>query len=482
MSVGSEGLVIKNNLLYRGGGIQLLGRCKNIEIRDNLIREGPGNGITLGSVAGEGSDRRPEGTLTNITITDNRIQDMAGNGIGVAEFFDLDEAPLLIMTNRLKICDNEIIGCLNGDLQSLPGDAAYAGIALADGELIVIRNNRIEDNGLTSESPVPVCGIFILHSEGVEITGNYICGNGQRPAFVAHTDGYQGGIVLPHATVPLTYDPESDGINLSENFFPAAKIHRNVVIAHSGRALYIQALGAVSVTDNYLACRGKIPDKTKVPLFGSAVYITNIGGSQPLIPQFFAFANKIITMETSTLSAGGSLLITSQSRLNGQVIFKANQVFLDYLVDTVSIYGGGLVPPRGGWSFLRDFKPCIATFILSQDDVCFEGNQVSGDYLSLIILANTAVFGATVRAANNVFKDQMIRGGIFSYISWAQMNTAINNQATHCYWVDAANIGGHKFLEQAFNQTLETINQPPDISALCNFLKSIIGSSFPVTP
>jgi hypothetical protein len=54
----------------------------------------------------------------------------------------------------------------------------YGGISLASALDLFVRDNFIADNGFDFVNPV--CGIFLLHGEGVEISRNVIRNNGGR--------------------------------------------------------------------------------------------------------------------------------------------------------------------------------------------------------------------------------------------------------------------------------------------------------------
>ena len=163
---------------------------------DNLIQGGIGNGITLGSLTAVALDDGTAagqwvgwvddpgngayesiGMLYDIRIENNRILDMGLNGIGVAAFFNLDEVDEFISVEGLDISGNEIRGCLNQPLlpiaDDMVGSKGYGGIALADVEMLSIQHNVIEGNGETRDLE-PVCGIYVLHAEGAEVSDNRI--------------------------------------------------------------------------------------------------------------------------------------------------------------------------------------------------------------------------------------------------------------------------------------------------------------------
>ena len=87
------------------------------------------------------------------------------------------------------------VGTLPFNLRDVIG---FGGVALADVEYLVIRENLIANNGRSSLDPI--CGVFVLHGAGIAIDGNRILHNGQ-PAEEDQQPrpGRRGGIVLAFA-------------------------------------------------------------------------------------------------------------------------------------------------------------------------------------------------------------------------------------------------------------------------------------------
>ena len=232
------------------GGIQLGGGCDRVKVRGNRIQSGVGNGITLGSIStlvdgewvvggwvvnaddpcnpcrpgdtgvppgdGDGGPQfRSDGPLVDIEIRDNEIRDMGLNGIGVIGFFALSKVPELVSVYGLTIVENEIRFCLIRPLalieQQFANILGYGGIALADVSALEIRENVIEDNG--ADYREPVCGIYLLYGEGVEIVENRIANNGHDLGELASQAkaGPRGGIYIAACTPPLG-PPGSDAV------------------------------------------------------------------------------------------------------------------------------------------------------------------------------------------------------------------------------------------------------------------------------
>ena len=140
-----------------------------------------------------------------------------------------------------------------------------------------VHHNDILNNGQSHISPI--CGIYVLHGEGVEISDNRIINNGEKFSGNNGNEmpGARSGIHLVYAitpTVSLFPDNKREGYP-RQNGVPAAKIHNNIVSHPVGRALTINALGPVSVTDNQLTSRGVLEGRASA--IGSTVSILNLG-------------------------------------------------------------------------------------------------------------------------------------------------------------------------------------------------------------
>ncbi|MEX0762674.1 MAG: DUF6519 domain-containing protein [Dehalococcoidia bacterium] len=294
------------------GGIQVGGGSDRVRILENTITGGNGRGITLGSIVyipqqhkdlpredftrflqvaiflppglniivdgrgcvtwtlnpqppaddvGDPLIPASTGSLSEVEIKDNRISSMAGSGISAAHFFDPAETADCITVNGLRIRDNIIRNCLQGDVAEASISArtfgAFGGVTLGAAIGLEMRNNVIEANGLSHINPV--CGVFALYTEGAVFDDNRITGNGPR----SNTDavpraGNRGGIVIAYATPPTSGTQPAASVQLSVLTAPepAVRIHRNVVIAPEGRALRITASGEVVVQHNSLSSQG----------------------------------------------------------------------------------------------------------------------------------------------------------------------------------------------------------------------------------
>ena len=475
------GSAITSNLINAGrGGIQLGGTVERANVSNNNIRGGRGDGITLGSLSlvddneivlraivasirfaddicqpcappnivipprfeieddgGGGNIPDPPvvvsaGTLYDIAISGNHIEGMGRNGIGVVGFFDLEESDEFISVENLTISHNHIEGCLNRPLpeveSELEDDIGYGGIALGDTLNLVIHHNEIIGNGLSHLDPI--CGIYGLHCEGVEICDNRVLDNGikQNERTGDERKGARSGIHLVYAIAPTEplFTGDTRQTFPRQNGVPAAKIHNNIVSHPVGRALTINALGPVSVTDNQLTSRGIL--RGQPSSIASTVAILNLGVSNELYQQIFSFAQMTsgaagmasmtsgisnLTAESATLSQPGlDDFRVGRYLANGNVMFSNNQVVLDEL-DTISNFA------------------LSAVAIFSLDDVAFNDNQCDYSLWTDFLIFPNFLYAPSVRASDNRFKEGFLNA-LLSGVTFGFMNTTTDNHSTHC--------------------------------------------------
>jgi Family of unknown function (DUF6519) len=449
------------------GGIQIGGTSDRVRIVNNLIQGGQGNGITLGSLAQvdddgiiiiyfPGSfgfidpcypckdlDSSPPGVLTadgltvisagalhDIYIEDNLIYNMGSNGIGVAAFFDLEKQDEFISVDGLTIVRNEIRHCLYRRILDIPQNMmncmGYGAIALADVDYLLVHDNVIENNG--PNYLMPICGIFVLHGEGIEICRNRIRNNGANngePTQNAHP-GPRGGIYIVFGIAPrLPIIPQQKLHIPAQNGVPAIKVHDNVVSSPLGQALAMAALGPVSVVGNQLTSLGVIVRSDSSTFWATTVLILNLGLSNELYFQLLAFnalAQGIIKSKAGYMVDGDTLVapqpglddeVLGQYLANGNVLFTDNQCLLD-LMDEI---------PEGAISSI---------LIASLDDIAFQNNQCDCDlFLGDIIFTQAIVLGMSVRVTGNRFKEGIL-GAWLSAMTFGFVNMTTNNQSTHC--------------------------------------------------
>jgi hypothetical protein len=466
------------------GGIQVGGTSDRVRIIDNLIQRGMGTGIVLGHILemteysqpvdgynqpwhgyyndycypcrpgssyvppdeGETSTTKVSaGALSEILIKGNRILDMGLNGIGVEGFFNLDAADEFITVERLTIQDNEIRNCLNRPLRDIPddmtGSMGYGAIALADVEYLVIDNNVIEDNGPDngSEPHDPVCGIYILHGEGIDIFDNRILNNGAsstNPTSEAKR-GPRGGIHIAYAVAPVVNIELAVSFGLKvprQNGVPAARIHDNIVTSPLGRALAITALGPVSVVGNQFTSRGMVLKGSDPSFLAAAVSIINLGISNEFYGQLLLFALRLfgaagknnltfgldnfqVTDDAFVIPQKGlDDMVPGQYLANGNVLFSNNQCTLDLLEKGVSYAVSSIL-------------------ILTLDDIGFHNNQCDCSLLDDFIIIHSVLLGLSLRVSDNRFKEGLINN-LISAFTFGVMNMTTHNEATHCLWIN----------------------------------------------
>ena len=470
------------------GGLWLRGGSESIRVIDNWIAGGIGHGITLGHVElvadgqvlarpvgvvgwipipvdhpffpcwpggghippGSGTPEDPTPTagppLREILIERNRIEAMGVNGISVVGFFTNDEQGV-ISVEDLTIIGNLIRRCLRRPVEDVLDEMidrmGFGGIVLADVELLAIRDNRVEENG--DDHLEPICGVYVLHGEGVDLSRNTIIGNGAKTDQKAAgaKQGARGGIVIQTAVAPIFE------IDREERFFPnvrgipAVKVHDNVVSAPLGQALLVNALGPVSVVANQLSSHGVYGGS----LAAATVQILNLGvaleflgvaviGLAGLAKGTTAFAAPVdaaghdpnapppeeVELGATTNRAPAAAQMLSRMVFNGNVLLHDNQCLLE-LLD------------------LGTEAALSSVAILSLDDVSVQGNQSDCELIDDFVLINAFTMGVTNRIVGNRLKEGLFNT-LFSAMSWGFLNMAAHNEATHCLITMAAPNGG----------------------------------------
>ena len=446
------------------GGIQIGGGSERVSIVDNVIDTGMGNGITLGSltikddpnpnipivwivnvddpcdpckpgdviiidpVPGQPGGYVSAGDLYEILIKCNRIHNMGLNGIGVVGFFDLSGADEFISVHGLFIAGNDIRRCLARPLAPIPpsmiDSVGYGGIALADVDNLVIRDNLIAENGPSHIEPV--CGIFVLHGEGIEIFANRILENGRKTGTpnTSAKDGRRGGINIVYALAPTVEIAFAGSDVPDQNGVPALAVHDNIVSQPLGMALSVMALGPVSVVANEFTTRGLIDRATSPSFIAATVAIVNLGLSNEsyLDLLFFRLLGAKQSSNQGSSGSGNQVVAPRQgaddftlaARLaNGNVLFDDNQCVLD-LIET-------------GFSLAVS-----SILIISLDDVGFASNQCDCSLFDDFVYVQAALLAMSVRATANRFKEGRYNALLSAFTVGLVMNTTTQNQATHC--------------------------------------------------
>ena len=457
------------------GGIQLGGGSDRVRIVRNVIRGGIWNGITLGSINIIGSNdpgdnpdtpNSPDpcdpckpvdlgddpvggrfrfesaGDLYDIEITCNRISDMGINGIGVVRFFNIGTGGDMVGVHGLHIYDNFITRCMRRDLalvsptmQFLVG---YGGIALAKVSDLRILRNEIVNNGVSRIQPI--CGVFAIFVQGLQLDGNRIMNNGARTEAPAKNaqNGIRGGVhvwlVLPLIEVSTSSAPLtklaatnfSSGASTND-VVPACSMRDNIIAAPLGRAVTLFALGYVVVNRNRLlteATTGRGLD-----LIAATVLIGNLGLSNELtlglliVILWKSFGKTKRAGDQLCQLAKGLGLINPgppgsfwpplvRQWVTGKTLLCENQMTLDLTNEPQGFGVSSLV-------------------VLSLDDVGFTDNQCEITTTNVFFFVNVLLLGGSVRLADNRLSETWMHAA-FSGTTLGGMNTTTDNQSTHC--------------------------------------------------
>ena len=449
------------------GGLQLGGGCERIRVINNVITRGIESGIILGSVhtitistgrpvrddrprpfdecrpcrpadntfppRGEDTETRnsSEGDLYDILIERNRIFNMGLNGITVAGFFELEEAREFITVHGLVIDGNVIRRCMGRSVEiraAMLDKVGYGGIALSHVEHLAIRDNFIEDNGPNQLEPI--CGIFVLFGEGIEISRNWISNNGAKPETLPPASpnphaklGARGGIYIGTCAAPTTpiglnpdFTQRLGVVRISvQTGMPAARVHDNIVSVPLGQALKMTALGPVSVLGNQFTSRGMVLNLQSPSFWAATVMIMNLGQSRDLLTELVTFKGVYSgksALSTSAAPAARAVETQFGFMRSGNVLFSNNQCSLDLI--------------EAGLSFALS-----SILIGSLDDVAFNNNQCDCNLLDDFVFSHACLFGITIRANDNRFREGILNAG-FSALTVGMLNITTDNESTHC--------------------------------------------------
>jgi len=381
---GNNISVTKNNVISRniatimgvgirdegiGGGIQIGSGSNEINIIQNRIIGGSGNGITLGDAV-----KDPNGNylppIYRVTIEDNVISDMDLSGIGVPRLLTItyEFVKKLSPLVQMKICGNSISYCLQHRFDDSMLEEArlthngsllrgFGGIILHTCWELIIEDNVIRHNG--EQHIDPICGIFIPSATDVRIIGNYIwndvpIGGGSGSLKF----GSRGGILV----IYILY---------------VCMIHGNVIRQPAGPALRINGHSTtVSVVNNY-------------------------------------FTSELSDIEADPIYTGGVVSIyataSSISSASGSVIFQCNR--------------SELLQNDGSGS-------TTSHYIYTDYSLCFGSNHIT--CWNSNIRRNTFLKAFTIRACENCFEEKNNTNTISLISLSTKMNITSNNQADNC--------------------------------------------------
>jgi len=451
------------------GGLQLAGGCEHVQVLHNEIKGGMGHGVTLGNVLygtatpltfadtftlgnttiidpgmdcpgvwggiddlaappGGGDDvtTSPGPELNHISIVDNVIHGMHASGISVVAFWpEPDElsgptAFKMIQTHDLLIDHNRIVDNCRKLAENLLDDPsfldvlAFGGIALASANDLRIFDNNIVDNG--ENHLRPLCGVFVLHGENIDIERNLIKRNGIRGVGDG-LSGVRAGIAVQMAGRRIFYTGDELSDVDDDNLYPAARIRGNTVIQPAGRSLQLYGLGPMVIEGNHLVNEGLTG--TVPPESAHAVEIINLGQSPELIadgsmPSFYGF------LPTPPLQGDPDVL--DERLIDGRILYTKNQVRLKV---------------QGAASANME----CAVRLLSHGDILMHGNQhlTTFDRDVGFLSFSTMAIGWSVHATQNRLEDTHIDNRVptgiitaVSLITTGTMSITALNIATRC--------------------------------------------------
>jgi hypothetical protein len=462
------------------GGIQLAGGSDRVRILDNVIQGGIFNGITLGSlvkVDSDGDDDLPDipdlidpcspckpvdqtdddpqdgppkfvsaGDLYDIEISRNRITDMGINGIGVIRFFNILNRGDLIGVHNLHIYDNFISRCMRRDIakvrKSMEWLVAYGGIALAKVSDLRILRNEIINNGPSHR--VPICGVYAIIVQGLQLDDNRIINNGQRSKEPVENVqvGIRGGvhvwIVMPAITIATKPTATLAATNAAAVSNPKISLYNggstvllrdNIIVAPLGRSLTFFALGPVVVARNRLVTQGTT--SKGLDLIAATTLIGNLGISNEWTLGLLLFLilkllgklpDDVAKDECAFAKAFGLINIftkppsiwppMTRDWATGKTLFTENQVSLDVVDEPLAFSLSSIA-------------------IFSLDDLGFTDNQCEVSSTTFFALIDAVLAAGSVRVADNRFSETWQRS-FFSGFIIGGMNTTTDNQSTHC--------------------------------------------------
>jgi hypothetical protein len=474
------------------GGVQIAGPSRNIFVTENTIEGGSGNGITLGSfilldangndtgtitgvrwetegncspggggiipgqpgsAGGSGGKRFAAGGLIrNLHIDRNLIRNTGMSGIGPVGFFDMETTLEVISLVNVSIRSNVIARTLQrglAEFNSTESTFGYGAITLPDVENLTVRDNSIIDFGQFPGAEV--CGIFLLHAEGVEISRNQIRETRDMDGTSGTIKSYGGmraGMFI-HLVAPPTLQTATSAVASGQDpsalgravhltgyetpvftpGMPALRVQENVVRVALGLALSVRGTGPFSIVNNHFSSGspGNVSDfrsfegidlqseslagTTGTLVSALTIAILNLG--LPL--EFSRFINGF----SSSYQAKNSFLesgMGSRETSDGTVLFTNNICQLTARANRI----------RG----------MSSVAILTLDHLLFANNELWMDALSETAFTDALLFGTTLQAMTNRFQESYPTSVIYSAFSFAAANITSHNVASFC--IDAS--------------------------------------------
>jgi hypothetical protein len=450
------------------GGIQIGGRSTDVYIIENEIDGGRGNGITLGSLEVLDANQRntgilagsvaltlddgdcentatlqssgawPEGNgytvvaggiLTNVQIHRNRIWNMGLCGIGPVAFFDFRIVREIISVVGMNISGNAITSTLLSGLK--PDDFAsrslgYGAICVPDVSNLIVRDNTITDFGDGPEAPV--CGIFVLHGEMIEISRNQVVESRDWANYVGDDQKdpvgvIRGGIFILTATPPAYSPPTVSPLGQSviptsfsepgaapafDPGLPAVRVEHNVVRVPQNYALAVNGVGPFTVTNNHLGCGGLV--RSTAPQLAQTVLILNWGTA---IESPTATRGVSETYDKALGQAGVSAVGDSYTTAGGAVLFTNNICQL--------------------WATVSGQTEAASVFIFTPDHLIFSHNHCWLNTASggVSALADALLLAGSLNVVGNRFQEAPLSVYLSAFTAGV-VNVTSQNISTFC--------------------------------------------------
>jgi hypothetical protein len=450
------------------GGIHVAGASQDVLISENEIEGGRRNGVTLGSFALLNEKNEDTGVLTglttgaatsgdatlqlpsigvvgrtqgklaagsglaNILIARNQILDMGLCGVGPVGFFALGATPEVITIDSITVTENVITDTLRGTLARFEGKAApyfgYGAVCLPDVQNLTMRGNAISNFG---DAPgAPVCGVFILAGEGIEISRNRILENRD---WSYQGDGSSDPPSFPHAGVLVMWaaPPVADldieivpgGIPIYAPGLPALRMESNVVRVPLGPALAVIGLGPFSILGNHLTSGGMIAAPTGPSAAPLTVFILNLG----------------LAIELESLEYGFSRFYSSQKQLqvarnptapssSGAVLFANNICQLE--------------ARESGATSVTSVMVLTLDHLIFANNLCWldgAGQQSLAGVGQATAWTDALLLAGSLQACGNRFQEALGSVSI-SGLTYGLLNVTAQNISTYCLFALGANV------------------------------------------
>jgi hypothetical protein len=436
------------------GGIMIAGPATDVLVIDNEIEGGSRNGITLGSFSvldSNGNDTgQPTGVvvkvedpcattgtlvipstpssgpsggsivargrLVNITLEGNRIRNMGMCGIGPVGFFDLAQAAEVITIETLTVTGNEISNTLlravEASQESLT-TLGYGAICVPDVLSLVVRDNAINDYGAGPDAAV--CGIFVLHAQGVDLSRNRII---QTSELDLSSDGridpgLRSGILVALVTPPTAGTTASANPDpLSKEFLekpayetglPALRVEHNVVRVPVGLALTALGIGAFTIVNNFFSS-GELIERA----IASTVEVANLGVALELARPVTKASDLYFPSAAEPTALG---LTQVGSATDGAVLF----------TDNICQVRASAQSPTATSSVL----------IISLDHLLFADNHCRVESPKRCLALDALLLASTTQVESNRFQEAF-SSVVLSGVTSGLMNITSGNISTYC--------------------------------------------------